>query len=219
MQGIYTYIPETNCVPREYSVAAILLLLFMVLISLVSVLNLLYFTLVLSEVSVQCPIWLFSAVPWLRVFPVCCSRISWMTYYYYYYYVITIIRASTITYLTQIMFLRYIVLQLFCVYDIWCMLTVYPITNTLYFYADTFWSAWATLSVPVVCSSSVLSSQYVVSTFYELRRDGSSCPHYYWYHVCLYITPTFYFYCKVFIIIIIIIIIISYVIIILLCLR
>ena len=33
MQGIYTYIPETNYVPREYSVAAILLLLFMVLIS------------------------------------------------------------------------------------------------------------------------------------------------------------------------------------------
>ena len=43
MQGIYTYIPETNYVPREYSVAAILLLLFMVLISLGSVLNLLYF--------------------------------------------------------------------------------------------------------------------------------------------------------------------------------
>jgi len=43
MQGIYTYIPETNYVPREYSVAAILLLLCMVLISLVSVLNLLYF--------------------------------------------------------------------------------------------------------------------------------------------------------------------------------
>jgi len=37
MQAIYTYIPETNYVPREYSVAAILLLLFMVLISLVSV--------------------------------------------------------------------------------------------------------------------------------------------------------------------------------------
>jgi len=43
MQGIYAYIPETNCVRREYSVAAVLLLLFMVLISLVSVLNLLYF--------------------------------------------------------------------------------------------------------------------------------------------------------------------------------
>jgi len=40
MQGICsTYIPETNCVPREYSVAAILLLLFMVIKSLVSVLN------------------------------------------------------------------------------------------------------------------------------------------------------------------------------------
>ena len=43
MQGIYTYIPETNCVCKEYSAAAILLLLFMVLISLVSLLNLLYF--------------------------------------------------------------------------------------------------------------------------------------------------------------------------------
>jgi len=43
MQGIYTYIPEKNYIPREYSVAAILLLLFMVLISLVSVLNLFYF--------------------------------------------------------------------------------------------------------------------------------------------------------------------------------
>ena len=35
MQGIYTYIPETNHVPREYSVSAILSLLFMVPISLV----------------------------------------------------------------------------------------------------------------------------------------------------------------------------------------
>ena len=29
MQGVYTYIPETNYVPRQYSVAAILLFLFM----------------------------------------------------------------------------------------------------------------------------------------------------------------------------------------------
>jgi len=43
MQVICTYIPEKNYVPREYSVAAILLLLFMVLILLVSVLNVLYF--------------------------------------------------------------------------------------------------------------------------------------------------------------------------------
>jgi len=43
LQGIYTYIPETNYAPREYSFAAILLLLFMALIPLVSELNLLYF--------------------------------------------------------------------------------------------------------------------------------------------------------------------------------
>jgi len=43
MHGIYIYIPEANYVRREYSVAAILLLLFMTLISLVPVLNLLYF--------------------------------------------------------------------------------------------------------------------------------------------------------------------------------
>ena len=43
MHGIYTYIPDTNCVPTEYSVAAILLLLFMVLIPSVSVFNLLHF--------------------------------------------------------------------------------------------------------------------------------------------------------------------------------
>jgi len=43
MQGIFTYIPETNYVPGEYSVAATLLLLFVVLISLVPVSNLLYF--------------------------------------------------------------------------------------------------------------------------------------------------------------------------------
>ena len=43
MQGIYSYIPDTNYFPREYSVAAVLLLIFMVLISLVSVLNLFYF--------------------------------------------------------------------------------------------------------------------------------------------------------------------------------
>ena len=76
MQGIYTYIPETNHVPTEYSVAAILLLLFMVLISLVSVLNILYFySSTFRSVCVQCPIWLFSVVPSLHVFPVCCSRI------------------------------------------------------------------------------------------------------------------------------------------------
>jgi hypothetical protein len=40
MQGIYTYILETNNVPKEYNFAAILSLLFMVPISLVPVLTL-----------------------------------------------------------------------------------------------------------------------------------------------------------------------------------
>jgi len=43
MQGIYTYITEINHVPREYSVSSILSLLFMVPISLVPALALLYF--------------------------------------------------------------------------------------------------------------------------------------------------------------------------------
>jgi hypothetical protein len=47
MQGIYTYISETNYVSREYAFAAILLLLFMVLISLFPVLNLLFYLLLL----------------------------------------------------------------------------------------------------------------------------------------------------------------------------
>jgi hypothetical protein len=62
-QSIYTYVPETNYVPRQYSVASVLLFLFMVHTSLAPVLNLLHFTLVLSAVYVQCPIWLFSVAP------------------------------------------------------------------------------------------------------------------------------------------------------------
>ena len=65
ISGIYTYIPETNYVPREYSVAAILLLLFMVLISLVPVLNLLYFY--ISTFRSMC------AVPNMAVF---CSSLT-----------------------------------------------------------------------------------------------------------------------------------------------
>jgi len=43
MQGIYTYIPETDHVPREYCFSAIPSLLFMVPILLVPILALLYF--------------------------------------------------------------------------------------------------------------------------------------------------------------------------------
>jgi short subunit fatty acids transporter len=49
MQIIYTYIPETNNVPKEYNVAAILSLLFMVPISLL----LLLLLLLLSEPDIE----------------------------------------------------------------------------------------------------------------------------------------------------------------------
>jgi len=70
-EGIYTYIPETNYVPREYNVAAVLLLLFMVLISLVSVLNLLYFY--ISTFRSVC------AVPTMAVF---CSLLLLLLHFY-----------------------------------------------------------------------------------------------------------------------------------------
>jgi hypothetical protein len=82
MQGIYAYIPETNYGPREYSVAAIVLLLLMVHTSLAPVLILLYFH--ISTFQSMC------AVPNMAVF--CSSLTSWfpgrllMYYYYYYYY-------------------------------------------------------------------------------------------------------------------------------------
>jgi hypothetical protein len=63
IQGVYTYIPETNHVPKEYNVAAILSLLFMVPISLDPALTLSTFTSALSAVCAQCPIWQFSVVP------------------------------------------------------------------------------------------------------------------------------------------------------------
>ena len=74
-EGIYTYdIPETNYVPREYGVAAILLLLFMVLISLVSVLNLLYFY--ISTFRSMC------AVPNMAIF---CSSLFYCYYYHHHH--------------------------------------------------------------------------------------------------------------------------------------
>jgi hypothetical protein len=47
MQDIYTYIPETNNVTKEYNVAAILSLLFMVPISLVPASTLMYFIIII----------------------------------------------------------------------------------------------------------------------------------------------------------------------------
>jgi hypothetical protein len=67
MQSIYTYIPETNHVPREYIVAAILSLLFMVPISLVPALALLYEYFYVSTFRSTC------AVPNMVVF---CSSLT-----------------------------------------------------------------------------------------------------------------------------------------------
>ena len=52
VQGIYTHIPEKNHVPREYSVSAILSLLFMVSISLVPALTLLYFYVIIITIII-----------------------------------------------------------------------------------------------------------------------------------------------------------------------
>ena len=67
MQGTYTHIPETNYVPREHGVAAILLSPLMVLILLLAVLNLLYFY--ISTFRSMC------AVPNMALF--CSSLTSW----------------------------------------------------------------------------------------------------------------------------------------------
>ena len=67
MQGIYTHISETNHVPREYTVAAILSLLFIMPLSLVPVLALLYFY--VSTFLSMC------AAPNMAVF--CSSLTSW----------------------------------------------------------------------------------------------------------------------------------------------
>jgi hypothetical protein len=67
MQGIYTYIRKTNHVPKEYNVAAILSLLFMVPIPLVPALAVMYFY--ISTFRSTC------AVPNMTVF--CSSLTSW----------------------------------------------------------------------------------------------------------------------------------------------
>jgi hypothetical protein len=104
MQGIYTYIPETNCVPRECSVAAVLSLLFMVLIPLVSVLNLLYFyistsLLLLSSSSSSSS----SSSPLYRVF--------------------------ILIFVRQTMSLGNTVLQLFCWYYSWCFVVSFGVES------------------------------------------------------------------------------------------
>jgi len=57
MQGIYNYAPETNYYSRVYSVAAVLYLQYVLHVMSFRTLNMFYsFTLLLSEVYVQCPL-------------------------------------------------------------------------------------------------------------------------------------------------------------------
>jgi hypothetical protein len=65
MQGIYPYIPDTNPVPKQHNVTAILSLLFMVPISLVPVFTIMYFY--ISTFRSMC------AVPNMAVF---CSSLT-----------------------------------------------------------------------------------------------------------------------------------------------
>ena len=86
MQGIYTYIPETNHIPREYSVSATVSLLFMAPISLVPALALLYFYVITFRSM--------CAVPNMAVF--CSSFTSWfpgmlLMYFQNYFEIIIII--------------------------------------------------------------------------------------------------------------------------------
>jgi hypothetical protein len=79
MKGIYTYIPETNNVPKEYNVAAILSLLFMVPISLVPVLTLTYFYIstfrslcAMPNMAVFCTIIIIIIIMWKN------SEVKWV---------------------------------------------------------------------------------------------------------------------------------------------
>jgi len=107
MQGIY--IPETNYVPREYSVAAVLLLLFMVLISFFSVLNLLYFY--ISTFRSMC------AVPSMAVF--CISLTLWfpgmlLTYFLNVFEIVSV--ARIITGITLFLHYYYYYYYYYCLY-------------------------------------------------------------------------------------------------------
>jgi len=93
MQGIHTHIPETNHVPREYIVAAILSVLFMVPLCLVFALAVLFFY--VSNFRSMC------AVPSMAVF--CSSLTSWfpgMSLTYFLNYFETIPVAPIITGIT-----------------------------------------------------------------------------------------------------------------------
>jgi hypothetical protein len=78
MQGVYIYIPETNNVPREYIVAAILSLLFMVPLSLVLVLAVLYFYVSIFRSMCSVPNMAVFCSSLTHGLLECCSHIFWV---------------------------------------------------------------------------------------------------------------------------------------------
>ena len=151
MQGIYTYIPETNYVPREYSVAPILFLPFMVLISLVSVLNLLYFY--ISTSRSMC------AVPNMAVFSssfTSCFPGMLLMYFLNDFIIIIIISfmqgiytySPETNYVPREYSVATILLFLFMV-----LISLVSVLNLLYFYISTFRNMCAVTNMAVFCSS------------------------------------------------------------------
>jgi len=81
MQGIYSYISETNHVSRAFSFSAVLYLQFLVHIMLYSQWNkFCTFTLALSIVCLQCLMWLFCLIPKFCAFLECCSGVVWVIF-------------------------------------------------------------------------------------------------------------------------------------------
>ena len=79
MQCSYNYTPEINHVSKVYSVESVFYLQFVLHVMLFRTWNMFCtFTIVLSEVRVQCPIWLCFSVLWFRAFLVGCSGVVWV---------------------------------------------------------------------------------------------------------------------------------------------
>jgi len=64
----------------------------------------------------------------------------------------TLCRVFTITYLKQTIYLVYVVLQLFCIYNIYCMV-LRTLKSVLYFYVSTFRSMCIVPSMALLCRS------------------------------------------------------------------
>jgi len=168
MQGIHTYIPETSYVPREYSVAAILLLLFMVLISLVSVLNLLYFY--VSTFRSMC------AVPNMAVF---CSSLTscflgmLLTYFLNDFEIVPV--APIITGITFVF-----TFHMRCIYEYIVRSLYFRITSASFLI--TFLSPEIATSINVHAPFSL--SRIIISGLL-LGIVLSVCTYYYYYNTCI----------------------------------